>query len=300
MKIFNSVSELVGGTPLLRLSGKRPADILLKLEYFNPAGSVKDRIGLKLILDAERRGLLSPGGTIIEPTSGNTGIGLAAFGRARGYRVILTMPDTMSVERRSLLRAYGAELVLTDGNLGMAGAAEKAEQLHREIPNSYIPGQFGNPANPEAHYQSTGPEIWRDTDGNVDIFIATIGTGGTITGTGRYLKEKNPGVKIIGVEPFESPLLTQGRAGSHGIQGIGPNFVPVILDRSVIDEIITVKTDDALKEARALPSSDGLLAGISSGAAVFAAKTVAARPDSAGKLIVALLPDSGERYLSVL
>ncbi|MGI5970527.1 MAG: cysteine synthase A [Oscillospiraceae bacterium] len=300
MKIFNSVSELVGSTPLLRLSGKRPADILLKLEYFNPAGSVKDRIGLKLILDAERRGLLSPGGTIIEPTSGNTGIGLAAFGRARGYRVILTMPDTMSVERRSLLRAYGAELVLTDGNLGMAGAAEKAEQLHREIPNSYIPGQFGNPANPEAHYQSTGPEIWRDTDGNVDIFIATIGTGGTITGTGRYLKEKNPGVKIIGVEPFESPLLTQGRAGSHGIQGIGPNFVPVILDRSVIDEIITVKTDDALKEARALPSSDGLLAGISSGAAVFAAKTVAARPDSAGKLIVALLPDSGERYLSVL
>ncbi|MBE6613189.1 MAG: cysteine synthase A [Ruminococcaceae bacterium] len=303
MNIRHSFSELVGATPLMELAnyGKAnqlSAKILAKLEYFNPAGSAKDRVAQAMIDDAEASGTLKPGALIIEPTSGNTGIGLAAVAASRGYRVILTMPDTMSMERRNLLRAYGAELVLTEGAKGMAGAIEKANELAAENPGSIIPGQFTNPANPRAHYLTTGPEIWADTDGTVDIFVAGVGTGGTLSGVGRYLKEKNPGVKIVAVEPASSPLLSEGRAGAHGLQGIGANFVPENLDRTVYDEILTVTNEDAYKTGRALVRCEGILVGITSGAAVHAASVLAKRPENAGKTIVALLPDTGERYLS--
>ena len=301
--IAHSVEELVGHTPLLELNryGAKhqfQARVLAKLEYLNPAGSAKDRVGLSMILDAEARGLLKPGGTIIEPTSGNTGIGLACVAAARGYRVILTMPDTMSVERRALIAAYGAEIVLTPGAEGMAGSVAKAEELRRSIPGSIIAGQFENPANPEAHERTTGPEIWADTEGKVDIFVAGAGTGGTVTGTGRYLKAKDPAVQIVAFEPASSPLLTEGHAGPHGLQGIGANFVPENLDRSVIDEILTVTDADAYAAGRELARTEGILVGITSGAAVWAAAELAKRPENRGKTIVALLPDSGERYLS--
>lgn len=302
MKIYRSVSEMIGGTPLLELTNYQQANglkatILAKLECFNPAGSAKDRVARAMLDDAEQRGLIGPGATIIEPTSGNTGIGLAAVGVARGYRVILTMPDTMSVERRNLLKAYGAEVVLTPGDQGMAGSIAKAEELAAQTPNSFIPGQFDNPANPAAHYATTGPEIWLDTEGKVDIFVAGVGTGGTLSGTGKYLKEQNPAIHIVGVEPAASPLLSGGQAGPHKLQGIGANFVPDNFDRSVADEIIPVEAEDAFAAGRAM-AREGVLVGITSGAAVHAAKLLAQRPENAGKVIVALLPDSGERYLS--
>ena len=298
MKIYQSVSELVGHTPLLEINRQagNSCRLLAKLECFNPAGSAKDRVARQMIESAEKRGLIQPGGTIIEPTSGNTGIGLAAMAVPRGYRVILTMPDTMSMERRLLLKAYGAELVLIKG--GMAEAVAKAEELAKEIPGSWIAGQFDNPDNPQAHYETTGPEIWVDTEGNVDIFLATVGTGGTLSGTARYLKEKNPNIKVIAVEPAASPLLSGGQAGPHKIQGIGANFIPSNLDRSIYDEVITVSDEDALATSRQLAKTEGILVGISSGAAGWAAMQVAKRPENAGKTLVAVLTDTGERYLS--
>lgn len=303
MKIFDKITDLIGGTPLLKLnnySTQKGLDtpIIGKLEYFNPAGSVKDRIAKAMIDDAEAKGLLKPDSVIIEPTSGNTGIGLAAVAAARGYRIILTMPETMSVERRNLLKAYGAELVLTDGAKGMKGAIAKADELAAQTPNSFIPSQFTNPANPTAHRKTTGPEIWEDTEGKVDIFVAGVGTGGTVTGIGEYLKSKNPDVKIVAVEPVGSPVLSEGTAGPHKIQGIGAGFVPETLNTSIYDEIITVENEAAFDTGRALARSEGLLVGISSGAAVFAATVLAQRPENKGKVIVALLPDTGDRYLS--
>lgn len=303
-QVKESALELIGGTPILKAdryakkAGVEHATILAKLEYLNPAGSVKDRVALAMIEDAEKRGVLKEGATIIEPTSGNTGIGLAVVAAVKGYRAILTLPDTMSVERRNLLKAYGAELVLTDGKKGMAGAIEKAKELQREIAGAVILGQFENPANLAAHAATTGPEIWEQTDGKVDIFVAGVGSGGTITGVGAYLKEKNPNVRIVAVEPAASPVLSGGMAGAHGIQGIGAGFVPDILDTSVYDEIITVENEDAFAEGRAFAVSEGILVGISSGAALKAAAILAGRPEHAGKTIVALLPDSGDRYLS--
>lgn len=303
MKIACSVTELIGRTPLLELRNYEKdhglqSALLAKLECKNPAGSAKDRVAANMIARAEAEGKLAPGATIIEPTSGNTGIGLAAVGAALGYHVILTMPDTMSVERRALIAAYGAEIVLTPGAEGMAGAVARAEELHRSIPGSIIAGQFENPANPEAHERTTGPEIWADTDGKVDIFVAGAGTGGTVSGVGRYLKAQNPKIQIVAFEPASSPLLTEGHAGPHGLQGIGANFVPENLDRSVLDEILTVTDEDAYDTGRELARTEGILVGITSGAAVWAAARLAARPENAGKTIVALLPDSGERYLS--
>lgn len=303
MKVYEKITDLVGGTPLLRLSNliaknSLEADILAKLEYFNPAGSVKDRIAKAMIDEAEEKGLLKPNSVIIEPTSGNTGIGLASAAASRGYRIILTMPETMSVERRNLLKAYGAELVLTEGAKGMKGAIEKADELAKEITDSFIPGQFVNPANPAAHLASTGPEIWNDTEGKVDIFVAGVGTGGTVSGVGKYLKSKNPDVKIVAVEPAGSPVLSKGTPGKHGIQGIGAGFVPDTLNTEIYDEIITVENEEAYETGRALAKQEGVLVGISSGAAVFAAMELAKRPENKGKVIVALLPDTGDRYLS--
>ena len=301
--IYTSVDQLIGHTPLLELKGIEKelglkARILAKLEYFNPAGSVKDRIAKAMIDDAEAQGLLGPGAVIIEPTSGNTGIGLAAVAAARGYRIIIVMPDTMSVERRQLMRAYGAELVLTEGAKGMKGAIAKAEELARESPHGFIPGQFVNPANPAAHRATTGPEIWADTDGQVDFFVAGVGTGGTITGVGEYLKEQKPGVKIVAVEPKDSPVLSEGKAGPHKIQGIGAGFVPQVLNTAVYDEIIPVSNEDAFATGRLIGHREGVLVGISSGAATFAAIELARREENAGKTIVVLLPDTGDRYLS--
>ena len=303
MKIYEKFTDLIGGTPLLELKHLEAdngleATIAAKLEYFNPAGSVKDRIARAMIDDAEARGVLQPGATIIEPTSGNTGIGLAAVAASRGYKIILTMPETMSVERRNLLKAYGAQIVLTDGAKGMKGAIEKAKELAAATPGSFIPGQFVNPANPAVHRATTGPEIWQDTDGKVDIFVAGVGTGGTLTGVGEYLKSQNPAVKVVAVEPASSPVLSKGTAGPHKIQGIGAGFVPDTLNTGVYDEIIAVENDDAFKTGRAIARSEGVLVGISSGAAVYAAIQLAKRPENAGKLIVALLPDTGDRYLS--
>ena len=302
MGIYHSVEQLVGNTPLLSVdhyvrARRLEAVILAKLERCNPAGSAKDRVALEMLRQAEASGVLQPGGTVIEPTSGNTGIGLAAMAIAKGYRVILTMPATMSAERRALLKAYGAELVLVAEG-GMAGAVSKAEELAREIPGSFIPGQFDNPANPAAHYKTTGPEIWRDTEGHVDIFVAGVGTGGTISGTGRYLKEQNPHIRIVAVEPASSPLLSQGHAGPHGLQGIGANFVPGNYDAKVVDEILTVTDEDAYRTGRLLARTEGIMAGITSGAALWAADELARRPENRGKTIVALLPDDGGRYLS--
>ena len=302
--IKQSALELIGGTPLLQLngyakvSGLKDAKILAKLEYLNPAGSVKDRVALAMIEDAEEKGILKPGATIIEPTSGNTGIGLAAVAAAKGYKAILTLPETMSVERRNLLKAYGAQIVLTEGAKGMKGAIAKAEELHAATPGSIIPGQFVNPANPAIHKKTTGPEIWKQTEGKVDIFIAGVGTGGTVTGVGQYLKEQNPNVKVIAVEPATSPVLSKGVSGPHKIQGIGAGFIPDVLDTKVYDEIITIENEDAFAEGRAFARSEGILVGISSGAALKAAKLVAERPENKGKTIVVLLPDSGDRYLS--
>lgn len=301
--ILKTLTDLIGKTPLLELSNLEKnhnlnAKIIAKLEYFNPAGSVKDRVGKAMIDDAEAKGLLKKGSVIIEPTSGNTGIGLASVAAARGYRIILTMPETMSVERRNLLKAYGAEIVLTEGPKGMKGAIAKAEELAKEIPGSFIPGQFVNPANPAIHLKTTGPEIWEDTDGDVDFFVAGIGTGGTITGVGEFLKSKNPNVKVIAVEPSDSPVLSKGTAGPHKIQGIGAGFVPDTLNTSIYDEIITVEAEDAFTTGREIARSEGLLVGISSGAAVWAAIQVAKREENNGKNIVVLLPDTGERYLS--
>ena len=301
MGIVHCVTELIGGTPLLELSRfeeNLPARVLVKLECMNPAGSAKDRVAARMIACAEAEGKLTPGGTIIEPTSGNTGIGLAAVGAAKGYRVILTMPETMSVERRNLIAAYGAEIVLTPGKEGMVGAVKKAEELQKATPGSILAGQFENPANPQAHYLTTGPEIWRDTEGKVDIFVAGIGTGGTVSGTGKYLKEQNPAIRVVGVEPAASPLLTEGHAGPHGLQGIGANFVPENLDRDILDEILTIREAEAYEAGRRLARREGLLVGITSGAAVVAALELAKRPENKGKTVVALLPDSGERYLS--
>ncbi|MCO7159604.1 cysteine synthase A [Agathobaculum butyriciproducens] len=302
-KIYTSADQLIGRTPLLELvhiekEEKLEAKVLAKLEYFNPAGSVKDRIAKAMIDDAEAKGLLKPGSVIIEPTSGNTGIGLASVAAARGYRIIIVMPETMSVERRQLMKAYGAELVLTEGAKGMKGAIAKADELAKELPNSFIPGQFVNPANPAVHKATTGPEIWEDTDGNVDIFVAGVGTGGTVTGTGEYLKSQNPNVKVVAVEPASSPVLSQGHAGAHKIQGIGAGFVPDVLDTKIYDEIITVENDDAFATGRLIGKHEGVLVGISSGAAVWAAIELAKRPENKGKTIVALLPDTGDRYLS--
>ena len=302
-KIYHQITELIGKTPLLELANYEAAEglqatILAKLEYFNPAGSVKDRVAFAMIEDAEQKGLLKPGATIIEPTSGNTGIGLASVAAAKGYSIILTMPETMSVERRNLLKAYGAKLVLTDGAKGMTGAIEKAEELAKQTENSFIPGQFVNPANPAAHVASTGPEIWEDTDGKVDVFVAGIGTGGTISGVGAYLKSKNPNIRIVGVEPAGSPVLTKGQAGPHMLQGIGAGFVPDTLDTSIYDEVLTVENEEAFAAGRAIARREGFLVGITSGAAVFAATQIAKRPEFAGKVIVALLPDTGDRYLS--
>ncbi len=302
-KIYTSLSQLIGKTPLLELTNFEKenglnATVLAKLEYFNPAGSVKDRVAKSIIDEAEKSGELKKGGTIIEPTSGNTGIGICAFAISRGYKVIIVMPETMSNERKILMRAYGAELVLTDGAKGMSGAIEKAEELKAEISGSIIAGQFTNPANPKAHYETTGPEIWEDTDGRVDIFVAGVGTGGTVSGTGKYLKEKNPDVKIVAVEPDTSPVLSEGHGGAHKIQGIGAGFVPETLDTGIYDEVIRVPNEDAFNYSRAVTKSDGLLVGISSGAAIYAAYVLAKRPENAGKNIVALLPDTGERYLS--
>lgn len=303
MKVYEKVTDLIGKTPLVKLTNyikenELEADIYAKLELFNPAGSVKDRIALAMINDAEEKGLLKKGSVIIEPTSGNTGIGLASVAAARGYRIILTMPETMSVERRNLLKAYGAELVLTDGAKGMKGAIAKAEELSKEIPNSFIPGQFVNPANPAIHRATTGPEIWEDTDGKVDIFVAGVGTGGTVSGVGEYLKSKNPNVKVVAVEPAGSPVLTKGVSGPHKIQGIGAGFVPDTLDTKVYDEVIAVENEDAFKTGREIARKEGVLVGISSGAAVYAASVLAKRPENKGKIIVALLPDNGDRYLS--
>ena len=303
MKVYEKLTDLIGATPLLKLSNyaedkQLGADILAKLEYFNPAGSVKDRIANAMINDAESKGLLKKGSTIIEPTSGNTGRGLASVAASRGYRIILTMPDTMSIERRNLLKAYGAELVLTEGAKGMKGAIAKADELAKEIEGSFIPGQFVNPANPAIHRATTGPEIWNDTDGKVDIFVAGVGTGGTITGVGEYLKSQNPDVKIVAVEPAGSPVLSKGVAGAHKLQGIGAGFVPDTLNTDIYDEIITVENEDAFETGRALARKEGLLVGITSGAAVWAATQLAQRPENKGKIIVALLPDTGDRYLS--
>ncbi len=302
MKVYRSISEMIGHTPLLEVVNYERdnglnATILAKLECFNPAGSAKDRAARAMLDEAEKRGALQPGGTVIEPTSGNTGIGLAAVGLARGYRVILTMPDSMSAERRNLLKAYGAQLVLTPGAQGMAGAVAKAEELARDLPGSIIAGQFDNPANPGAHYATTGPEIWQDTDGKVDIFVAGVGTGGTISGVGKYLKEQNPAVRIVAVEPAASPLLSSGKAGPHKLQGIGANFVPGNFDRCVVDEILPVEAADAFAAGRAM-TKEGMLVGITSGAALHAARVLAQRPENAGKTIVAFMPDTGERYLS--
>ena len=302
-KVYTSITQLIGGTPLVELKNyeaenKLEAKILAKLEYFNPAGSVKDRIAKAMLDDAEAKGLLKPGATIIEPTSGNTGIGLASVAAARGYKIILTMPETMSVERRNLLKAYGAELVLTDGAKGMKGAIAKAQELAEATPGSFIPGQFTNPANPAVHRATTGPEIWADTDGKVDIFVAGVGTGGTLTGVGEYLKAQNPNVKIVAVEPAGSPVLSKGVAGPHKIQGIGAGFVPDTLNTKIYDEIIPVDNEDAFTTGRAIARKEGVLIGISSGAAVYAATVLAKRPENKGKTIVALLPDTGDRYLS--
>lgn len=303
MRIYENVTQLIGGTPLMELKNyesKRglQARILAKLEYLNPAGSVKDRVARNMIATAEEEGLLVPGSVIVEPTSGNTGIGLAAIAAAKGYRVILTMPETMSLERRKLLQAYGAEIVLTEGALGMSGAIEKADELVKTIPGAIIPGQFTNPANPAAHLATTGPEIWDDTDGTVDIFVAGIGTGGTLTGVGEYLKSKNPKVRIVGVEPAGSPFLTKGEKGAHGLQGIGAGFVPEVLNTGIYDELFAIEDEEAYEAGRALAREEGILVGITSGAAVHAATLLAQRPENAGKTIVALLPDTGDRYLS--
>lgn len=303
MRVYQKITDLIGGTPLLELTNYEKANelnakIYAKLEYFNPAGSVKDRIAKAMLDDAEEKGLLKPGAVIIEPTSGNTGIGLASVAASRGYKVILTMPETMSVERRNLLKAYGAELVLTEGAKGMPGAIAKAKELAEQTPNSYIPSQFTNPANPAVHLKTTGPEIWADTDGKVDIFVAGVGTGGTLSGVGAYLKSQNPNIKVVAVEPATSPVLSGGKAGPHKIQGIGAGFVPDTLNTDIYDEILPVQNEDAFATGRALARSEGVLVGISSGAAVFAAAQLAKRPENAGKVIVALLPDTGERYLS--
>lgn len=303
MRTFDRITDLIGGTPLLKLTNyiaeqHLDAAVYGKLEYFNPAGSVKDRVAKAMIDDAEAKGLLKAGSVIIEPTSGNTGIGLAAVAASRGYKIILTMPETMSVERRNLLKAYGAELVLTEGTKGMKGAIEKAQELAAETQDSFLPSQFTNMANPEAHYSTTGPEIWEDTEGKVDIFIAGVGTGGTVSGVGKYLKSRNPKIKVVAVEPADSPVLSKGTSGSHKIQGIGAGFVPDTLDTGIYDEIITVKNEEAFETGRILARKEGLLVGISSGAAVFAAAEIAKRPENKGKIIVALLPDTGERYLS--
>ena len=302
-KIYTSADQLIGRTPLLELTNIEKAEhleatVLAKLEYLNPAGSVKDRIAKGIIDDAERSGALNPGATLIEPTSGNTGIGLASVAAARGYKLIIVMPDPMSVERRQLIKAYGAELVLSEGAKGMAGAVEKAQELAAQIPGSFIPGQFTNPANPKTHFETTGPEIYEDTDGKVDIFVAGVGTGGTVTGVGAYLKSKNPQTKVVAVEPAGSPLLSQGKAGPHKIQGIGANFVPQVLDTQVYDEVMAVADEDAFKTGRLIGQKEGVLVGISSGAALWAAMTLAKRPENKGKTIVALLPDTGDRYLS--
>lgn len=304
MDIKDTVTQLIGNTPLLRLHKMEEhfgagAEIVAKVEMFNPAGSIKDRVGYNMVIEAEKSGRLKPGGTIIEPTSGNTGVGIAMTAAARGYKAIMVMPESMSLERRKLLAALGAELVLTDKNAGMKGSVEKAEELAKEIPGSIIAGQFENPANPQAHYETTAPEIWDATDGEVDIFIATFGTGGTVTGVGRYLKEKDPDIRVIGVEPASSPLVTEGKAGPHKIQGIGANFIPEVLDVKLMDEIVTVTDDDALETMKELARTEGLLVGVSAGAAVYAAGQVAARPENAGKRIVVVLPDTGERYLSI-
>lgn len=303
MKTYQKITDLIGNTPLLELTNLEKkfgleATLLAKLEYFNPAGSVKDRIAKAMVDDAEAKGLLKPGSVIIEPTSGNTGIGLASVATSRGYRLIITMPETMSVERRNLMKAYGAELVLTEGAKGMKGAIAKAEELAKDIPNSFIPSQFSNPANPAVHERTTGVEIWNDTDGKVDIFVAGVGTGGTISGTGAYLKSQNPNVKVVAVEPKSSPVLSKGTAGPHKIQGIGAGFVPDTLNTKIYDEIITVENEDAFETGRSIARNDGVLVGISSGAAVWAAIQLAKRPENKGKVIVALLPDTGERYLS--
>ena len=303
MRVYRKITDLIGGTPLLELTNYEKANelnakIYAKLEYFNPAGSVKDRIAKAMLDDAEEKGLLKPGAVIIEPTSGNTGIGLASVAASRGYKVILTMPETMSVERRNLLKAYGAELVLTEGAKGMPGAIAKAKELAEQTPNSYIPSQFTNPANPAVHLKTTGPEIWADTDGKVDIFVTGVGTGGTLSGVGAYLKSQNPNVKVVAVEPATSPVLSGGKAGPHKIQGIGAGFVPDTLNTDIYDEILPVQNEDAFATGRALARSEGVLVGISSGAAVFAAAQLAKRPENAGKVVVALLPDTGERYLS--
>ena len=302
-RIYTSADQLIGKTPLQELTHieteqQLGAKLLAKLEYLNPAGSVKDRIGKAMIDDAEAKGVLKPGSVIIEPTSGNTGIGLASVAAARGYRIIIVMPETMSVERRQIMQAYGAELVLTDGTKGMKGAIEKADELAREIPNSFVPGQFVNPANPKAHYETTGPEIWEDTDGKVDIFVAGVGTGGTLTGTGRYLKERNPKIKVVAVEPAASPVLSKGVAGPHKLQGIGAGFVPQVLDTKIYDEIIAVDNDDAFAAGKLVGRKEGILVGISAGAAVWAAMELAKQPENLGKNIVVLLPDTGDRYLS--
>ena len=302
-QIYTSADQLIGHTPLLELTHIEKAHglkakVVAKLEYFNPAGSVKDRIARAMIDDAEAKGILKPGSVIIEPTSGNTGIGLASVAAARGYRIIIVMPETMSVERRQLMKAYGAELVLTEGAKGMKGAIAKADELAKEIPNSFVPGQFVNAANPKAHFESTGPEIWQDTDGKVDIFVAGVGTGGTVTGVGQYLKSQNPAVKVVAVEPASSPVLSKGVSGSHKIQGIGAGFVPDVLDTKVYDEIIPVENDDAFTAGREIGRREGVLVGISSGAAIWAAIELAKRPENEGKTIVALLPDTGDRYLS--
>lgn len=303
MTVYKAISDLIGNTPLVELTHieeKEGLDsrVVAKVEFFNPAGSVKDRIAKKMIEDAEKAGKIKPGATLIEPTSGNTGIGIASVAAAKGYKAIMTMPETMSVERRNLLKAYGAKVVLTDGKTGMKGAIAKAKELAATIPNSFIPSQFENPSNPQAHYESTGPEIWKDTEGKVDIFVAGVGTGGTVSGTGKYLKDQNPNVKVIAVEPATSPVLSQGYAGSHGIQGIGAGFVPNTLDTSVYDEVFTVTNEQAYETGRLIAHNEGMLVGISSGAATYAAIQIAKRPENKGKTIVVLLPDTGERYLS--
>lgn len=303
MTVYKAISDLIGNTPLVELTHieeKESLDsrVVAKVEFFNPAGSVKDRIAKKMIEDAEKAGKIKPGATLIEPTSGNTGIGIASVAAAQGYKAIMTMPETMSVERRNLLKAYGAKVVLTDGKTGMKGAIAKAKELAATIPNSFIPSQFENPSNPQAHYESTGPEIWKDTEGKVDIFVAGVGTGGTVSGTGKYLKDQNPNVKVIAVEPATSPVLSQGYAGPHGIQGIGAGFVPNTLDTSVYDEVFTVTNEQAYETGRLIAHNEGMLVGISSGAATYAAIQIAKRPENKGKTIVVLLPDTGERYLS--
>ena len=303
MTVYKAISDLIGNTPLVELTHIEEkeglgASVVAKVEFFNPAGSVKDRIAKKMIEDAEKKGLIKPGATLIEPTSGNTGIGIASVAAAKGYKAIMTMPETMSVERRNLLKAYGAKVVLTDGKAGMKGAIAKAKELAATIPNSFIPSQFENPSNPQAHYESTGPEIWKDTEGKVDIFVAGVGTGGTVSGTGKYMKDQNPNVKVVAVEPATSPVLSEGHAGPHGIQGIGAGFVPNILDTSVYDEVFTVTNEQAYETGRLIAHNEGMLVGISSGAATYAAIQIAKRPENKGKTIVVLLPDTGERYLS--